>query len=105
MEALLRESKISPVVTQPMFTLESDSSTSSSSPESSRGSSCSDSDSMNGNQSEVVVPTVGSDLKCKNSVQLTDLFIHHLHSMYTILEHFTKAADYITEQYLESIEA
>jgi len=66
---------------------------------SSRVSSCSDLGSI-GHESDK-----SSDLKGQNSAQLTDQFIHHLHSMYNILEHFTKAADYITEQYIEQVES
>jgi len=67
------------------------------SPNSSRVSSCSDLGSI-GHSEDI-------DLKNQNSAQLTDQFIHHLHSMYSILEHFTKAADYITEQYIDQVES
>jgi len=69
------------------------------SPVSSRVSSCSDLGSI-GQESD----QTADSLKGQNSAQLTDQFIHHLHSMYHILEHFTKAADYITEQYIEQVE-
>jgi len=39
-----------------------------------------------------------------NSAQLTSQFVHHLHSLYGILEHFTLAADLITERYIEEVE-
>jgi len=68
---------------------------------SSRVSSCSDLGSIGHDSDHNTTP----DLKRQNSSQLTDQFIHHLHSMYNILEHFTKAADYITEQYIEQVES
>ncbi|KAH9507106.1 hypothetical protein DERF_011808 [Dermatophagoides farinae] len=42
--------------------------------------------------------------ECHNARQLTIQFIHHLHSLYSILEHFTQAADIITERYTQEFE-
>lgn len=39
-----------------------------------------------------------------NARQLTIQFINHLHSLYSILEHFTQAADLIIERYLNEFE-
>jgi hypothetical protein len=36
--------------------------------------------------------------------QLTGLFVQHLHSLYAILQHFSKAAKYITKRYHQEIE-
>ena len=98
----LKERKISSVTNIPYFERKSSQGSPESSP--SRVSSCSDLTSMDGQQTDIVINGVVNDVTCKNSVQLTDMFIHHLHCMYNILEHFAKAADYITEQYLELVE-
>jgi hypothetical protein len=36
--------------------------------------------------------------------QLTGLFAQHLHSLYAILQHFSKAAEYITKRYQQEID-
>lgn len=56
-------------------------------------------------QSSPLVPLTSDQLVGQNSKQLTVQFIHHLHSLYTILEHFTSAADFITERYQTEVEA
>lgn len=96
-----RERKISSVFNTPSALIPLERKSSNGSPSSSRVSSCSDLASMNGHDSENSV----ADLKLKSSAQLTDQFTHHLRQMYQILDHFTKAAVYITEQYLEQIES
>jgi len=96
-----RERKISSVFNTPSALIPLERKSSNGSPSSSRVSSCSDLASMNGHDSENSV----ADLKLKSSAQLTDQFTHHLKQMYHILDHFTKAAVYITEQYLEQIES
>jgi len=35
---------------------------------------------------------------------LTGMFMQHLHSLYGILRHFSKAAQYITKRYQEEID-
>ncbi|KAH9398817.1 hypothetical protein TYRP_018630 [Tyrophagus putrescentiae] len=52
-----------------------------------------------------LVPLTSDQLIGQNSKQLTVQFIHHLHSLYTILEHFTSAADFITERYQTEVES
>lgn len=60
----------------------------------------------NGPQSPTaLVPLTSDQLIGQNSKQLTVQFIHHLHSLYTILEHFTSAADFITERYQTEVES
>lgn len=39
-----------------------------------------------------------------NARQLTLQFNHHLHSLYAILDHFTQAADFITQSYIKECE-
>jgi len=92
-----KERKISSVVNMTgLVMLDRKSSSGSTSPMSS----CSDLTSMNGNEIENL-----DDLSAKSSAQLTDQFSHHLRSMYTILDHFTKAATYITDQYSQQVES
>jgi len=94
-----KERKISSVVNMPALAmLERKSSSGSTSPVSS----CSDLASINGHDYENHNSEV---MRFKSSAQLTDQFAHHLRSMYTILDHFTKAAVYITEQYSQEIES
>lgn len=52
-----------------------------------------------------LVPLTSDQLIGQNAKQLTVQFIHHLHSLYTILEHFTSAADFITERYQTEVES
>lgn len=52
-----------------------------------------------------LVPLSSDQLIGQNSKQLTVQFIHHLHSLYTILDHFTNAADFITERYQTEVES
>lgn len=60
----------------------------------------------NGPQSPTaLLPLTSDQLVGQNSKQLTVQFIHHLHSLYTILEHFTSAADFITERYQTEVES
>ena len=97
-----RERKISSVFNNQLAATPLERKSSNGSPSSSRVSSCSDLASINGQDSE---NNSVADLKLKSSAQLTDQFTHHLRQMYHILDHFTKAAVYITEQYLEQIES
>lgn len=57
-------------------------------------------------QAEVAAlsPLTSDQLVGQSSKQLTVQFIHHLRSLYTILEHFTSAADFITERYTREVE-
>ena len=55
--------------------------------------------------SSSLVPLTSDQLIGQNSKQLTVQFVHHLHSLYTILDHFTNAADFITERYQKEVEA
>lgn len=50
------------------------------------------------------VPLSSEQLIGQSAKQMTVQFIHHLHSLYTILEHFTSAADFITERYTREVE-
>jgi len=96
--APFKERKISSVVNMPSLAMmERKSSSGSSSPVSS----CSDLASMSGNDYENSL----EDMREKSSAQLTDQFAHHLRSMYNILDHFTKAAAFITEQYSQQMES
>lgn len=61
--------------------------------------------SCNGNVASTnFAPLSSEQLIGQNAKQLTIQFIHHLHSLYTILEHFTQAADFITERYTNEFE-
>lgn len=51
-----------------------------------------------------LLPLSSEQLIGQSAKQLTVQFIHHLHSLYTILEHFTNAADFITERYMLEVE-
>ena len=94
-----KERKISSVVNMPALAmLERKSSSGSTSPLSS----CSDLASLNGTDIE---NSSIEEIRPKSSAQLTDQFAHHLRSMYTILDHFTKAAVFITEQYSQQVES
>lgn len=52
-----------------------------------------------------LAPLTSDQLIGQNAKQLTVQFIHHLHSLYTIIEHFTSAADFITERYQTEVES
>lgn len=54
---------------------------------------------------QALVPLTSEQLIGQSSKQLTVQFVHHLRSLYTILEHFTSAADFITERYTREIDA
>lgn len=70
------------------------------------GDSASNGTTSNGPQSPTaLLPLTSDQLIGQNSKQLTVQFIHHLHSLYTILEHFTSAADFITERYQTEVES
>lgn len=58
----------------------------------------------NGSTISLIPPLSSEQLIGQSAKQLTVKFIHHLHSLYTILEHFTHAADYITERYNDEVE-
>lgn len=54
---------------------------------------------------QALVPLTSEQLIGQSSKQLTVQFVHHLRSLYTILEHFTGAADFITERYTLEVDA
>lgn len=94
-------------VTVPLAIANGDIASSSSSTCSSNGTTTTATPATNGGPQSptALVPLTSDQLIGQNSKQLTVQFIHHLHSLYTILEHFTSAADFITERYQTEVES